>query len=257
MSEDQSLVVLAEANPADVASLPEAPSAATLSSEGTVTITDLEPGRQVTGRVKSVTAFGAFVDLGVGPQGLVHISQLARRRVEKVTDVVKVGDEVQVWVKKVDKKRGRISLTMIKPATVHLRDLELDAVVQGVVTRIEPYGVFVDIGTGRDGMVHISELANGYVESPGAVVSVGDRLEAKVIQVDRKARKVNLSTKDFIKTSLPPEPEPEPVPQPEAAADEKLASSMMELAFQASLQRGGSGKRERGLERLIARSLKR
>ncbi len=257
MIEEQSPSVSAEVGPGSAEPLPEAPLAAALPSEGTVTITDLEPGRQVTGRVKSVTAFGAFVDLGVGPQGLVHISQLARRRVEKVTDVVQVGDEVQVWVKKVDKKRGRISLTMIKPATVHLRDLELDMVVQGVVTRIEPYGVFVDIGTGRDGMVHISELADGYVASPDAVVSVGDRVEAKVIQVDRKARKVNLSTKDFVKTESPAELTPEPAPQAEAPAEEKSAASIMELAFQASLQRGGSAKRERGLERLIARSLKR
>jgi len=218
-----------------------------------LSIMDLEPGMQVTGRVKSVTEFGAFVDLGVGPQGLVHISQLSRRRVSKVTDVVQEGDEVQVWIKKVDKKRGRISLTMIKPVTLHLKDVQPDMLVQGVVTRIEPYGVFVDIGTEREGMIHVSELADGFVSSPEEVVSVGDRIEARVIQVDRKARKVNLSTKEFFK--IAPPPPPEPVAQEEPAEEEKVPT-IMELAFQASLQRSLSERQERGLSRLIARRLK-
>jgi len=78
-------------------------------------IMDLKQGMELTGTVKSVTDFGAFVDLGIAQDGLVHISEMGRRRVDKVSDVVKVGDEVKVWVKKVDKKRGRISLTMVRP----------------------------------------------------------------------------------------------------------------------------------------------
>lgn len=223
-----------------------------------ITIADIEPGMRMNGRVKSVTEFGAFVDVGVGPQGLVHISQLSRRRVDKVGDVVQVGDEVQVWVKKVDKQRGRISLTMVPPVTVHLKDLEPEMVVEGVVTRIEPYGVFVDIGTGRDGMVHISELADGYVSAPGDVVTVGDRIRAKVIQIDRKARKVNLSTKDFFKVAAPdPEPEPEAAQAEEPVEEEKPSATIMELAFQASLRRGQASRRDRGIGRLIAKSLRR
>jgi small subunit ribosomal protein S1 len=176
--------------------------------------------------------------------------------VDKVSEVVQVGDAVQVWVKKVDKQRGRISLTMVRPATVHLKDLEPEMVVQGVVTRIEPYGVFVDIGTGRDGMVHISELADGYVSAPGDVVAVGDSIQAKVLQVDRKARKVNLSTKDFFKTEQPAQREPEPVQVEEPVEEAKPVATMMELAFQASLKRSESPRGERGVERLIARSLR-
>jgi small subunit ribosomal protein S1 len=223
-----------------------------------ISIADIEPGMRMNGRVKSVTEFGAFVDVGVGPQGLVHISQLSRRRVDKVGDVVQVGDEVQVWVKKVDKQRGRISLTMVPPVTVHLKDLEPEMVVEGVVTRIEPYGVFVDIGTGRDGMVHISELADGYVSAPGDLVTVGERIRAKVIQVDRKARKVNLSTKDFFKLAAPePEPEPEVAQAEEAEEEEKPSATIMELAFQASLRRDQASRRDRGIGRLIAKSLRR
>jgi ribosomal protein S1 len=238
----------ATALPAETAILPPRPASAPLS------IADLEPGMQVTGRVKSVTDFGAFVDLGVGPQGLVHISQLARRRVSKVTDVVQVGDEVQVWIKKVDKKRGRISLTMIRPVTLRLKDVQPDMIVQGVVTRIEPYGVFVDIGAEREGLIHIAELVDGFVNSPEEVVSIGDRIEARVLQVDRKSRKVHLSTKEFFK--IAPPPPPEPVAQEEA--EEERPPTIMELAFQASLRRNNSsGPHARTLNRLIARRLKR
>ncbi len=233
--------------PAETATLPPRPADAPLS------IADLEPGMQVTGRVKSVTEFGAFVDLGVGPQGLVHISQLARRRVSKVTDVVQVGDEVQVWIKKVDKKRGRISLTMIRPVTLHLKDVQPDMIVQGVVTRIEPYGVFVDIGAEREGLIHISELVDGFVNSPEEVVSIGDRIEARVLQVDRKSRKVHLSTKELFK--IAPPPPLEPVAQEEIV--EEKPPTIMELAFQASLKHNNSGPQARTLNRLITRRLKR
>lgn len=214
-------------------------------------IADLEPGMEMAGKIRSVTDFGAFVELGVGPQGLVHISQLARRRVEKVTDVVQVGDEVQVWIKKVDKKRGRISLTIVKPPTVHLKDLKPDTVIPGVVTRLEPYGVFIDIGTGRDGMVHISELTDGYISAPSEVLSVGDKIDVKVLEVDRKARKVNLSTKDFITVSKAPEPVKE-----DQSGQAEPAPTMMELAFQAASKREEDSKVS-GLERLVAKKANR
>jgi small subunit ribosomal protein S1 len=218
-------------------------------ASGRMSITDLQPGMELTGKVKSITDFGAFVDLGIAQDGLVHISELTRRRVEKVTDVVQMGEEVRVWVKKVDKKRGRISLTMVKPTTRRFKDLKPDAVVDGVVTRIEPYGVFVDIGTGRDGLVHVSELTDGYIGSPGEVVSVGDKVEAKILKVDRKARKVDLSMKEFTKASQAPEPEP---PQEE----EGPTPTVMALAFQAALKDDGSKKKQRGIDRLISKSLK-
>ncbi len=201
-----------------------------------MSIGDLEPGMELTGEVKSITDFGAFVDVGVGPQGLVHISQLSRRRVEKVSDVVKVGDQVQVWVKKVDKKRGRISLTMVRPPSVSLKDLKPDTVLKGVVTRIEPYGVFVDIGTGRDGMIHISQLADGYISSPEEIVSIGDKIDVKVLNVDRKVRKVDLSTKDFFHVAPPPQSQPA-VSEDASASKEEPVPTAMELAFQAALKR--------------------
>ena len=217
-----------------------------------VSIMDLEPGMELHGKVKSVTDFGAFVDLGIAQDGLVHISDLGRRRVAKVTDVVQLGDEVQVWVKKVDKKRGRISLTMLRPVTRRFKELKPDALIDGVVTRIEPYGVFVDIGTGRDGLVHVSELTEGYIGSPAEVVSVGEKVQVKILKVDRKARKVDLSMKPFTKA-------PEP-PQPVLVEEEKedaSAPTLMALAFQAAIKDNNGKKKQRDIEKLIAASLKR
>ena len=213
-------------------------------------ILDLQPGMELKGKVKSITDFGAFIDLGIAQDGLVHISELERRRVKKVTDVVQVGDEVQVWVKKVDKKRGRISLTMVKPVTRRFGDLKPDTVVEGVVTRIEPYGVFIDIGTGRDGLVHVSELTEGYIGSPGEVASLGDKVKVRVLKVDRKARKVDLSMKEFVKVPGPPDPEP-------AAEEDEPTPTLMALAFQAAIEDDDKAKEQPDIEKLIAASLKR
>jgi small subunit ribosomal protein S1 len=219
-------------------------------SSGPSSILDLEPGIELKGKVKSVTDFGAFVDLGIAQDGLVHISELVRRHVSKVTDVVQVGDEVQVWVKKVDKKRGRISLTMVRPVTRRFKDLKPDTVIEGVVTRMEPYGVFIDIGTGRDGLVHVSELTEGYISSPSDVVSVGDKVQVRVLKVDRKARKVDLSMKEFTQAPKPPEPEP-------AVEADEPTPTVMALAFQAAIKDNDREKKQRDIEKLIAASLKR
>ena len=99
-----------------------------------VSIDNLKIGQHLHGTVKNITEFGAFVDVGIPQDGLVHISKLAKWKVEKVEDVVSLGQEVDVWVKKVDKKRGRLSLTMIKPISLRLRDIEEEAELDGTVS---------------------------------------------------------------------------------------------------------------------------
>jgi predicted RNA-binding protein with RPS1 domain len=169
----------------------------------------LSVGQQVTGTIKRIADFGAFVDIGVGRDGLIHISELSVRRVGKVTDVLAEGQEVTAWIKKLDRDRNRISLTLIDPNTKTIRDLNKDDVVRGTVTRILPYGAFVDIGIGRDALLHVREMGVGYVAKPEDVVKVGDTIEARIIELSRRRGRVDLSLKGLRE-------EPEPTPQPQA-----------------------------------------
>lgn len=187
----------------------------------------LARGMKLTGKVTRIAEFGAFVDIGVNTDGLVHISELAPYRVNKVTDVVNVGDEVTVWIKDLNKAENRISLTMIPPGTKTIRDLQVGEVVKGRVTRIEPYGAFVDIGLGRDALLHVREMAEGYVRHPGDIVSVGEEIEAKVIGVDVRRNKVDLSLKGL----RPEEPEVEVVETPEISDEEDEILSPFQIAF--------------------------
>jgi transcriptional accessory protein Tex/SPT6 len=210
----------------------------------------LHVGQEVQGTIKRVTEFGAFVDIGVGRDGLVHVSELAQGRVAKASDIVKQGDKVTVWIKELDREKNRISLTMIAPGTPTVRDLEEGAVVSGKVTRLERYGAFVDIGVGRDGMLHVKEMGRGYVEKPEDVVNVGDEVQVQIVGIDRKRGRIDLSMKELL-------PEPELVPVLETAepsvpeetlftaADEGFVSPF-ELAFREATE---ATRRERSEKR--------
>jgi small subunit ribosomal protein S1 len=156
-------------------------------------VTALEPKARLTGKVLKTTLAGALVDVGQELPGVLHISQLQKDPVNKVEDVLHEGQSIDVWVRKV--RKDRIELTMIEPLTYEWKDLEPDIIVKGKVVRLESYGAFVDIGAERPGMIHISELARGYVKAAGDVVKEGDEIEAKVINVDRKKRQIRLSMK--------------------------------------------------------------
>ncbi len=187
----------------------------------------LARGMQLKGKVTRVTDFGAFVDIGVNTDGLVHISELAPYRVAKVTDVVNVGDEVTVWIKDLNKAENRISLTMIPPGTRTIRDLQEGEIISGRVTRLESYGAFVDIGIGRDAFLHVSEMAEGYVRHPGDIVQVGEEIEAKIVQVDVRRNRVDLSLK-----GVRPEAEPESeIVEDVVSEEEEEVVSPFEIAF--------------------------
>lgn len=160
-------------------------------------IKDLKPRMRLRGKITRVGLSGAFVDIGLGQDGWVHISQLSEGPVNRVAEVVEPGDEVTVWVKKVDRRRGRINLTMVEPPERVFGDLKPGMIIKGKVTRLAPFGAFIDVGVGRDGLVHISELAPGYVEKPSEIVSVGEEVEVKVLSVDRKRRQIELGMKEI------------------------------------------------------------
>jgi ribosomal protein S1 len=153
----------------------------------------LEVKTKLNGKVLKTTLAGALVDVGQSIPGVIHISQLSKDPINKVEDVVKEGQTIEVWVRRV--KKDRIELTMIEPLALEWKEIEADMVVKGKVVRLETYGAFVDIGAERPGMVHVSELAHGYVKTPGEVVKEGDEVEAKILEVNRKKKQIKLSMK--------------------------------------------------------------
>lgn len=155
--------------------------------------TTLEAKTKLSGKILKTTLAGALVDVGQNIPGLIHISQLSKDPVNKVEDVIKEGQTVDVWVRRV--KKDRIELTMIEPLALEWKEIEPEMVVKGKVVRLETYGAFVDIGAERPGMVHVSELAHGYVKNPSEIVKEGDEVEAKVLEVNRKKKQIKLSMK--------------------------------------------------------------
>jgi ribosomal protein S1 len=147
------------------------------------------------GTVSRIDLSGAFIDVGAEREGFAHISALAEQHVNRVEDVLKLGQNVSAWVRKVDAAHGRLELTLVKPLDVEWNEIKKGSVVPGKVVRLEKFGAFVEIGAERPGLVHISELANGYVNDPAEVVKVGEAIEVMVLGVDRKKKQIQLSLK--------------------------------------------------------------
>jgi small subunit ribosomal protein S1 len=163
---------------------------------------DVKPKMHYTGTVVKTGLAGAIIDVGIGRPAVIHISQIITESVEpikRVEDVLKVGQQVDVWVKKT--KDNRVELTMIKPLDLEWRDIKKGMNVKGQVVRLEKFGAFVEIGAERPGLIHISEMAHGYVRQPSDVVKEGDEIEAQIIDVNRKKKQIKLSLK-----ALQPEP---------------------------------------------------
>lgn len=158
----------------------------------------LSKGMRLKGTVSSIVDFGAFVDLG-GIDGLIHISELSWSHVNHPSEVVKVGEEVEVEVLDVDLQRERISLglkqTTEDPWTKLVETYPVGTVVDGKVTKIVPFGAFIELGADVEGLVHISEMAMKHIDSPAQVVHVGDTVKVKVMDVNVERRRISLSMK--------------------------------------------------------------
>ena len=158
----------------------------------------LQKGQVRKGVVSSIVNFGAFVDLG-GVDGLVHVSELSWKHIDHPSEVVTVGDEVTVEVLDVDLDRERVSLslkaTQEDPWRVFARTHAVGQIVPGKVTKLVPFGAFVRVEEGIEGLVHISELAQRHVEVPDQVVAVGEEVMVKVIDIDLERRRISLSLK--------------------------------------------------------------
>jgi small subunit ribosomal protein S1 len=161
-------------------------------------LTQLQKGQVRNGVVSSIVNFGAFVDLG-GVDGLVHVSELSWKHIDHPSEVVEVGQEVTVEVLDVDMDRERVSLslksTQEDPWQQFARTHQINQVVPGRVTKLVPFGAFVRVQEGIEGLVHISELAERHVEIPEQVVQVGSEIFVKVIDIDLERRRISLSLK--------------------------------------------------------------
>ncbi|MBQ9690867.1 MAG: 30S ribosomal protein S1 [Eggerthellaceae bacterium] len=158
----------------------------------------LTKGMRLKGNVSSIVDFGAFVDLG-GIDGLVHISELSWNHVNHPSEVVKVGQEVEVEVLEVDLQRERISLglkqTTDDPWAKLVEQYPIDSVADGVVTKLVAFGAFVELAENVEGLVHISEMATRRIDSPAQVVKVGDAVKVKIMEVSPDRRRISLSMK--------------------------------------------------------------
>ncbi|USQ74938.1 30S ribosomal protein S1 [Ornithinimicrobium cryptoxanthini] len=171
----------------------------TQSEVRTTFLKELQKGQVRSGVVSSIVNFGAFVDLGGGVDGLVHVSELSWKHIDNPGEVVEVGDEVTVEVLDVDMDRERVSLslkaTQEDPWQHFARTHAIGQVVPGKVTKLVPFGAFVRVEDGIEGLVHISELAERHVELPEQVVTVGTDIFVKVIDIDLERRRISLSLK--------------------------------------------------------------
>lgn len=165
----------------------------------------LQKGQVRSGVVSSIVNFGAFVDLG-GVDGLVHVSELSWKHIDHPSEVVEVGQEVTVEVLDVDMDRERVSLslksTQEDPWQQFARTHQIGQVTQGKVTKLVPFGAFVRVDEGIEGLVHISELAERHIELPDQIVAVNDDIFVKVIDIDLERRRISLSLKQANEDSI-------------------------------------------------------
>lgn len=227
-----------------------------------------------TGKVVKTTLAGAIVDIGMDIPGVVHISQLSKEPVNRVEDVVQIGQSVDVWVRRVYPQKGRIELTMIKPLDLEWREIKKDMVLKGKVSRLEKFGVFVEIGAERPGLVHVSELTHDYIRNPGDVVKEGDEVEVMVLEVNRQKKQIKLSMKaleekpEKVAKAILDKPRENKHPEASEKVKEEVVPTAMEIALreamervkttekvpQSKLKRKGADQDE--LEKILSRTLK-
>jgi small subunit ribosomal protein S1 len=204
----------------------------------------LQKGERRKGTVSSIVNFGAFIDLG-GVDGLVHVSELSWKHVDHPSEVVQVGQEVEVEVLDVELERERVSLslkaTQEDPWKEFERRYSAGEIIDGQVTKLVPFGAFVRVAPGIEGLVHISEISDQHVDSPETVLSVGDHVRVKVIEVEVARRRVSLSMRQVggaLPTPRETEIEEEAVPAAAVPAEAGAASPAASSARVASSDAG-------------------
>ena len=186
---------------------------------------EIEAGKKYDGVVKSLTSYGTFVDIG-GVDGMVHVSEISWNRVRTPSDVLKVGDEIEVYVINFDPEKKKISLGLRKPEdnpwlkfTEQYSEGDIASVT---IVKLMPFGAFAEVLPGVDGLIHISQIANRRIGKPDDVLSVGDVVDAKITAIDNEKQKISLS----IRALVEPEPAPARVREEEEEPRERNRSRM-------------------------------
>ena len=174
-----------------------------------ITSQEIKRKMHFTGKVVKTTLAGIIVDIGLDKMGVVHIAHLSEKPVKRVEDVVQVGQEVDLWVRRVKKDANHYEMTMIEPLALEWREIKKGMVVKGEVVRLETFGAFIEIGAERPGLAHISELTHDYVRAPEDAVKVGEEVEVKIIDFSRRKKQIKLSLKALKEEPVVEEPEEE------------------------------------------------
>ena len=195
------------------------------------------------GKVLKTTLAGIIVDVGLDKPGIVHIAHMSQEPIKRVEDVVEVGQEVEVWVRREKKDANHVELTMIEPLPLEWREIKKGMVLTGQVVRLEKFGAFIEVGAERPGLAHISELTHEYVRSPEDAVKVGEEVQAKVIDFSKRKKQIKLSLKALIEV-----PVEEVVEVGEV--DDTPALTAMEIAYQKALNQQDTPAEEESEESL-------
>jgi ribosomal protein S1 len=193
-------------------------------------ISQLQQKMKISGTVRRLELYGAFIDIGLDKPAILHISKLSKR-VNRISDALAVGDEIEVWIESVDEQKNQVTVTMQEPIAVEWRDLKKGQSYTGSVTRLEKFGAFVDIGAEKEGLVHISELSRDYIKHPSEAVKQGDEIQVLVLDYNKRKRRIDLSRKALLETPV----EENEVEVLEIDEDEEEMPTAMEIALRQAM----------------------
>lgn len=187
----------------------------------------IEVGKTYEGTVRSLTSYGAFVDLGCGVDGMVHVSELSWKRISDPSKVVSVGDQITVFVKSFDPEKKRISLgyktEADNPWNIFKARYAVGDVATVKIVNLQPFGAFAEIVDGVDGLIHVSRISTKRIANPGEVLEVGQSVDAKIVDIDDENHKVSLSIRALMEEEEPEEPAVEEAPAEDAPVEEAPA----------------------------------
>lgn len=206
-------------------------------ADESLSIDQLESKMRVSGTVRRLELYGAFIDIGLDKPAILHISKLDKR-VNRISDALSIGDKVEVWIESVDEQKGQVTVTMQEPLAVEWGDLQKGQVYTGTVTRIEKFGAFVDIGAEKEGLVHISELSHDFVKHPSEAVKPGDEIQVSVLDFNKGKRRIDLSQKVLLDLPV----SEDVADEIELEEEEEVVPTAMEIALREAMDQSNDVK---------------